>query len=68
MSECEQVGRHQLLAYKKFKFSAFEIKKFRDDLNVPTGKMKWKFLLDVYDRDQLLDSHLKQAPKLSYRA
>lgn len=35
---------------------------------MPAGEISWKLLHDVYDRDLQLQSHLRQAPKLTYRA
>ena len=29
--------------------------------------MSWKTLHDVHDKDSMLDSHLRKAPKLSYK-
>ena len=61
-------ARNYLPKYKQFIFPEFKFDKFRDDINVPAGELRWKNLLDVYDRDQCLDAHLKLAPKLTYRA
>ena len=46
----------------------FSFHDFYDDIDVPEGKITWKQLHDVYDRDQLLDAYLRKAPKLSYKS
>ena len=60
--------RNNLLNARRFDFPAFTFHEFYDDIDVPAGKITWKLLHDVYDRDQLLDAYLRKAPKLSYRS
>ena len=60
--------RNNLLNSRRFNFPAFRFHDFYDDIDVPEGKITWKLLHDVYDRDQLLDGYLRKAPKLSYKS
>ena len=60
--------RNNLLNARRFNFPSFSFHEFYDDIDVPEGKITWKQLHDVYDRDQLLDGYLRKAPKLSYKS
>ena len=60
--------RNNLLNYKRFIFPQFEFRGFYDPIVVPAGEISWRLLHNVHDRDQALQSHLRQAPKLTYRA
>ena len=60
--------RNNLLNARRFDFPSFTFHEFYDDIDVPAGKITWKLLHDVYDRDQLLEAYLRKAPMLSYRS
>ena len=60
--------RNNLLNYKRFIFPKFKFHDFFDSIIVPAGEISWKLFHNVYDQDQRLQSHLHQAPKLTYRA
>ena len=60
--------RNNLLNARRFNFPSFSFHEFYDDIDVPEGKITWKLLHDVYDRDQQLDGYLRKAPKLSYKS
>ena len=52
---------------KRFIFPDFYFGKFEDEIRVKGGEIKWKNLHDVFERDKLLQAHLKKAPKLNFR-
>ena len=60
--------RNNLFNARRFNFPSFTFHEFYDNIDVPAGKITWKLLHDVYDRDQLLDGYLRKAPKLSYKS
>ena len=60
--------RNNLLNARRFNFPSFSFHEFYDNIDLPEGKITWKLLHDVYDRDQLLDAYLRKAPMLSYKS
>ena len=60
--------RNNLLNARRFDFPSFSFHDFYDDIDVPSGKISWKLLHDVYDRDEQLAGYLRKAPKLSYKS
>ena len=48
-------------------FPPFKFDGFDDAINVSGGEMSWKTLHDVHDEDKKLESHLRKAPKISYK-
>ena len=60
-------ARNNLLNARLFNFPSFSFHGFEDDIDVPGGRITWKLLHDVYDRDQQLAAYLRKA-RLSYRS
>ena len=59
--------RNNLVNYKRFIFPPFKFNGFEDPIEVTGGEMSWKTFHDVHDKDNTLESHLRKAPKLSYK-
>ena len=57
--------RNNLLNYKRFIFPSFKFDGFKDPINVPDGKIKWKFFHDVHKKDAPSEANLRKAPKLT---
>ena len=53
--------RNNLLNARLFNFPSFSFHGFEDDIDVPGGRITWKLLHDVYDRDQQLAAYLRKA-------
>ena len=57
--------RNNLLNYKRFTYPSFKSDGFKDPINVTGGEIKWKFFHDVQEKDALLETNLRKAPKLT---
>ena len=57
--------RNNLLHHKRFVFPSFKLDGIKDPVNVPGGEIKWKYFHDVHDKNALLETHMKKAPKLT---
>ena len=59
--------RNNLLNARRFIFPPFKFHKFFDDIDVPSGEIRWKLLHDIHDCDKILPANLRKAPKLTYK-
>ena len=60
--------RNNLLNRKKFVFASFTFGLFKDVIDVPQGDISWRMFYDVYEKDEVLQSNLRKAYKLTYQA
>ena len=59
--------RNNLLNYKRFVFPGFEYGGFKDTITFQGGDISWKLFHDVFEKDSLLDAHLRKAPKMTHK-
>ena len=59
--------RNNLLTYKRFIFLVFEYYGVEDPILFKSGQISWKLFLDVFEKDSLLETNLKKAPKITLK-
>ena len=59
--------RNKLLKYKRFIFPSFKRDGFKDPINAPGGEIKWNFFHDVHEKNSLLETKLRKAPKVTMK-
>lgn len=59
--------RNNLLNYKRFIFPYFRFDGFEDLIEVHGGELNWKTLHDIFEKDVLLEAHLRKAPEITYK-
>ena len=57
--------RNNLLSAKRFIFPSFKFYGFYDPISVEAGEISWRLLHDTYEKDLILPSNLRKAPKLN---
>ena len=60
--------RNNLLNRKKFVFASSTFGLFKDVIDVPQGYISWRMFYDAYEKDEVLQSNLRKAYKLTYQA
>ena len=59
--------RNNLLIQKKFVFPSFQFDLFLDAIHVPDDYISWRISHEVHERDENVQAHLRNAPKITYQ-